>query len=480
MLRDGFARIYALAVRLWSSLTGPRELTPQPGRYPSAPDRRPISKPPTVDQPTTTDTALTQVRPQVRVEDRTPPKKSLPIRPEPPVVLPDRLLTQHNRLRQFRKLLQERAGQLSRIGNSLAQQQDNTTGLYRHPDSHTAEYEGLQRLVHQTRELINQVHQVTADIEFVTDETEEATRELRYMCAQIESKIDRLPVTPPARVQPGALLLMHQRSWVAISKDKIEQVIELPSELLLGERQSIDWRGQQVQLTPLVALLPQVRGQEAIERPGQPGAVIVLRHDEAWLAIRVEGIFSGRQIAVETLQSPTSRPIGIAGTVMLPSGHSLPVLDVGELFRLAAHQPVSVAPSVPDPVAPVAGPPIILIVDDSMTVREMLTMTLTRADYRVEQARDGQEALDRLRSGLYCDVILCDLEMPRMNGFEFLTHLRGDAVLGHLPVAMLTMRSAEKHRQTAYELGAQAYFTKPYQEDELLLGTSRLLKSRVG
>lgn len=378
MLRDGFARIYALAVRLWSSLTGPRELTPQPGRYPSAPDRRPISKPPTVDQPTTTDTALTQVRPRVRAEDRTPPKKSLPIRPEPPLVLPDR------------------------------------------------------------------------------------------------------PVTPPARLQPGALLLMHQRSWVAISKDKIEQVIELPSELLLGERQSIDWRGQQVQLTPLVALLPQVRGQEAIERPGQPGAVIVLRHDEAWLAIQVEGIFSGHQIAVETLQSPTSRPIGIAGTVMLPSGHSLPVLDVGELFRLAAHQPVSVAPSVPDPVAPVAGPPIILIVDDSMTVREMLTMTLTRADYRVEQARDGQEALDRLRSGLHCDVILCDLEMPRMNGFEFLTHLRGDAVLGHLPVAMLTMRSAEKHQQTAYELGAQAYFTKPYQEDELLLGTSRLLKSRVG
>lgn len=118
----------------------------------------------------------------------------------------------------------------------------------------------------------------------------------------------------------------------------------------------------------------------------------------------------------------------------------------------------------------------VLIVDDSITVRELLSMSFQKVGYRVEQARDGQDAWEKLRGGLPCDLIFCDIEMPRMDGLELLTRLREDSNFKHLPVAMLTSRGAERHRQTARELGATAYFTKPYLEEELLSAAARMLR----
>ena len=100
--------------------------------------------------------------------------------------------------------------------------------------------------------------------------------------------------------------------------------------------------------------------------------------------------------------------------------------------------------------------------DDSITVRELLSSTFNHANFRVEQARDGQEAWEKLRSGLPCDLVFCDVEMPRMDGLEFLSRLQEDPDLQDLPVAMLTSRGAARHRQMAVDLGAKAYFTKPY------------------
>jgi chemosensory pili system protein ChpA (sensor histidine kinase/response regulator) len=103
-------------------------------------------------------------------------------------------------------------------------------------------------------------------------------------------------------------------------------------------------------------------------------------------------------------------------------------------------------------------------------------MSFQKVGYRVEQARDGQDAWEKLRGGLPCDLIFCDIEMPRMDGLELLTRLREDSNFKHLPVAMLTSRGAERHRQTARELGATAYFTKPYLEEELLSAAARMLR----
>ncbi|WP_225938643.1 response regulator [Kovacikia minuta] len=103
-------------------------------------------------------------------------------------------------------------------------------------------------------------------------------------------------------------------------------------------------------------------------------------------------------------------------------------------------------------------------------------MTFNKVGYRVEQARDGQEAWEKLRAGLPCDIVFCDIEMPRMDGLELLSRIQKDSNLSHLPIAMLTSRGADRHRQMASTLGASGYFTKPYLEEALLDAAQRMLK----
>jgi len=97
----------------------------------------------------------------------------------------------------------------------------------------------------------------------------------------------------------------------------------------------------------------------------------------------------------------------------------------------------------------------------------------------VEQARDGQEAWDKLRDGLPCDIIFCDIEMPKMDGLELLSRLQQDPSFSQIPVAMLTSRGADRHRQMAIQLGASGYFTKPYLEEALLDAVQRMLGGEV-
>jgi chemosensory pili system protein ChpA (sensor histidine kinase/response regulator) len=123
--------------------------------------------------------------------------------------------------------------------------------------------------------------------------------------------------------------------------------------------------------------------------------------------------------------------------------------------------------------------PLVLIIDDSVTVRELLSMTFKKAGYRVEQARDGQEAWDKLRDGLECDLAFCDIEMPRMNGLELLLELQQDERLSSLPVAMLTSRGAQKMRNLAAQRGAKGYFVKPYVEDALIEAAEKMRKGEV-
>jgi CheY-like chemotaxis protein len=122
---------------------------------------------------------------------------------------------------------------------------------------------------------------------------------------------------------------------------------------------------------------------------------------------------------------------------------------------------------------------MVLIVDDSITVRELLSLTFKRAGYRVEQARDGQEAWDKLRAGLPCDIVFCDIEMPRMDGLEFLSRVQKDVALSKVPVAMLTSRGSDRHRQIAAQLGASGYFIKPYLEEALLEAAKRMIGGEV-
>ncbi|NET48658.1 MAG: hybrid sensor histidine kinase/response regulator [Merismopedia sp. SIO2A8] len=133
------------------------------------------------------------------------------------------------------------------------------------------------------------------------------------------------------------------------------------------------------------------------------------------------------------------------------------------------HSPISPAYSNPQPTAyPLNPKPNVLVVDDSIAVRRLLALTLEKASYRVEQAKDGQDALEKLNKGQSVDVIISDIEMPRLDGYRFLAKLQASDRLRHLPVLMVTSRSGDKHRKLAMSLGATDYFSKPYDEQALI------------
>ena len=136
----------------------------------------------------------------------------------------------------------------------------------------------------------------------------------------------------------------------------------------------------------------------------------------------------------------------------------------------AVPAPVVAAPvaPAPAPAAPVAAAdPLVMVVDDSLTVRKITGRMLTREGYEFATAKDGVDALQQLQE-LKPDLILLDVEMPRMDGFEFARNVRADEATKRIPIIMITSRTADKHRNRALELGVNEYMGKPYQEEQLL------------
>ena len=119
---------------------------------------------------------------------------------------------------------------------------------------------------------------------------------------------------------------------------------------------------------------------------------------------------------------------------------------------------------------------IVMVVDDSINVRRFLALTLEKANYQVEQAKDGQDALDKLKAGIKPQAVICDIEMPRLDGFGFLSRAKAEPQNKHLPIIMLTSRSGDKHRRLAMSLGATEYFSKPFKEQQLLATLSQLIQ----
>lgn len=290
----------------------------------------------------------------------------------------------------------------------------------------------------------------------------------------------RLPLTLSIS---QVVICSHRQSLLGIPLDGIEEMIDLPVARVhqRANQPHIQWRGQDLRLVPLIELLPYSRLNRpdvGHEKTGeQTVSTVILRNGDTFLAVEVDEFLEEKELVIKQLQGPIERPVGIAGVSVLGNGQVLPIIDTHELMALITGQ--LALNSWKQPVQPMAPHTrqAILVVDDSITVRELLSMTFSKVGYRVEQARDALEALEKLRNGLECDAIFCDVEMPRMDGFEFLSQLQKDSRLSSIPVAMLTSRNADKHRQTAYELGAQAYFTKPYLEEELLQGALRLLQT---
>jgi CheY-like chemotaxis protein len=247
----------------------------------------------------------------------------------------------------------------------------------------------------------------------------------------------------------------------------------------------IMWRDTQLPFKPLKDLLTLNRQLSrgniyGGNRDDDMISVVVIRSGNTLIGLQVDLVLNEQEIVIKQFEGPAPKPVGVAGATVLGDGRIMAIADVLEIIDLfqgrTSKQSIITwePPSIESTVVKVD--PTVLIIDDSITVRELLSLTFNKAGYRVEQARDGQEAWEKLRSGLPCDIVFCDIEMPRCDGLELLSRIQKETSLSHLPIAMLTSRGADKHKQMAINLGASGYFTKPYLEEALLEAAARMLK----
>jgi CheY-like chemotaxis protein len=268
--------------------------------------------------------------------------------------------------------------------------------------------------------------------------------------------------------------------------DGFEDVVEISGadvEFNSKGQPCLPWRDTILPFRPLSDLLSynrqMTRSSMYNKQEDDVLSVIILRNEGNYLALQVDQFLGENEIVIKNLEGPVPKPPGIAGATILGDGKVMAIANVLELFDVASgrlrvsQQKMASGYLIEDEAK---HEPLVLIVDDSVTVRELLSLTFSKIGYRVEQAKDGQDAWEKLRSGLPCDLIFCDVEMPRMDGFELLSRIQKDNTLNKIPISMLTSRSNDRHRQTAAQLGASGYFTKPYLEEEILTASQRLVK----
>jgi chemosensory pili system protein ChpA (sensor histidine kinase/response regulator) len=202
-------------------------------------------------------------------------------------------------------------------------------------------------------------------------------------------------------------------------------------------------------------------------------SLLMIRTGEYTAAFRVADLQGHQEIVVKPVGPQISSIPGILGGTIGADGQVMIILDMGPLIRRGIEQPL--APAEPVVAAPEeARAPLVMVVDDSITMRKVTSRVLENHALEVMTAQDGVDAIEKLHDRTP-DLMLLDIEMPRMDGYQLLEHVRSDARLRHVPVVMITSRAGQKHRKKARSAGANAYLTKPYQEAELVEQVSELL-----
>ncbi|MBV8886273.1 MAG: response regulator [Chroococcidiopsidaceae cyanobacterium CP_BM_RX_35] len=286
------------------------------------------------------------------------------------------------------------------------------------------------------------------------------------------------------------LLVESEGILLAFPIDAVEEMLLLqPEMVLLAAGQSVlNWDGCMVPLIPLRQWLhfshpSKVADTEAVPTINQP-AVLMVAQGNALVGIQVERYWGEQEVTVRQVTGSIAMPPGFTSCTILGDGRVVPLVDVSGLMHwIDAHGRTPRPHLVPQNLHPQATAALshketVMVVDDSINVRRFLALTLEKAGYCVEQAKDGQDALEKLQTGLPIQAIVCDIEMPRLDGYGFLAHIKSQPSYKHLPVVMLTSRSGEKHRQLAMNLGAAAYFSKPFREQELLQTLKQLIPAQ--
>jgi chemosensory pili system protein ChpA (sensor histidine kinase/response regulator) len=214
-------------------------------------------------------------------------------------------------------------------------------------------------------------------------------------------------------------------------------------------------------------------GQVAANADGAAQVPLLLvRAGDLRAAVAIDQVLGNREIVVKPVGLQIASVPGIYGATITGDGRVVVILDVAPLVRRHLTQPARPVIEAPAETQRIA--PLVMVVDDSLTMRKVTGRVLERHNLEVVVARDGVEALEKLEERVP-DLMLLDIEMPRMDGYELATAMRADERFKAVPIVMITSRSGEKHRQRAFEIGVQRYLGKPYQELDLMRNVYDLL-----
>lgn len=362
-------------------------------------------------------------------------------------------------------------------------------------DSELNDHEVLQFILEagfSTAEKVTQISGRGVGMDVVNSEVKQLGGSMSIQSSVGEgTKFDiRLPFTVSVN---RALMVLSGEDLYALPLNTIEGIVRVsPYELEAlyeqaaadesGAAPSFEYAGQSYELKYLGDLLnngqhPKLVGQSL------PLPVILVRSADHAVAVQVDALAGSREIVVKSLGAQFAGVSGISGATILGDGRVVVILDLLATIRVLHAQLIQHAPrrQLAGPsVAEIEHqrPTLVMVVDDSVTVRKVTSRLLERNGMNVLTAKDGVDAIAQLQDHKP-DIMLLDIEMPRMDGFEVATLVRHDEQLKDLPIIMITSRTGEKHRDRALAIGVNQYLGKPYQESELLENIHKLVKAHV-
>jgi chemosensory pili system protein ChpA (sensor histidine kinase/response regulator) len=265
-----------------------------------------------------------------------------------------------------------------------------------------------------------------------------------------------------------ALMVRAGNETYAIPSVMVEQVQQVkPANLNeLYQKGQAEWQNKSYPFH----YLPRLLGDKERTPDSKPyNAILLLRSGEQRMALHLDELIGNKEVVVKNVGVQLARLPGVAGATVQANGKVVLIINPVPLAQQASH---TQKPGEKGAVESSRRTPLVMIVDDSLTVRKITSRLLTRVGYDVVTAKDGVDALEKLVD-IMPDVMLLDVEMPRMDGFELTKQLRRDSKTKSLPIIMITSRTADKHRNYAMELGVNEYLGKPYQDEELLENIAR-------
>lgn len=259
------------------------------------------------------------------------------------------------------------------------------------------------------------------------------------------------------------VLVSAGRRTYAIPASLIEHVKDVRAAEVpqLRASEAIKWQGNSYPLF----YLPHMLGRPSAEPPATGYSSLLFLHSRAGrVAVHIDKLAGNAEVVVKRIGPQVSGLPWVAGATVLASGDAALIINPLQLITFA-HMAFAFAETT---IAVEEAPaPLIMVVDDSLTVRKVTSRLLSRENYRVATAKDGIDALEQLKD-IVPDVMLVDIEMPRMDGFDLVRNVRANAETAKVPIIMISSRTADKHRDHAFELGVNRFLGKPYEESELL------------